>query len=318
MTAYEVLGVEFDATQEQIDKAYKTLARQYHPDKNNGDDTKMVELNEAYKLVGKPDARKKYDESNANTAMFDMMSTVFGKPTVARDFGKAPTQQDARMKNGTDIKLNVTIPIDIYLAGCDKMPIKFNRLCECLDCGGTGGNRECKCPVCGGYGYVVKDGKKSGCTKCNGTGNIKIHTCKSCNGKGYTRKKVSKTIFYRPGVLTETIKAAGNNGLFGGTNGNLVITYKPKSTAEARFTDDQYIEMPLKVNIDDLVLGVTKLVRIGNWSAYITFDAKDMKNLPIVKEIGKFKFRFLVELEINQNDINFAQNLRNNRINDLI
>lgn len=317
MTAYEVLGVDFNATQEDIDKAFKSLARQYHPDKNNGDNTKMMEINEAYKLIGKPDARKKYDESNANTAMFEMMSTVFGKPTVARDFGKAPTK-DPRMKNGTNIKLNVTIPLDIYLSGCEKMPVKFTRMCECLDCGGTGGNRECKCPVCGGYGYVVKDGKKLSCTKCNGTGTIKINSCKTCNGKGFLKKKVSKTIFYRPGVLTETIKGAGNNGLYGGTNGDLVITYKPKAPVGTKFTEDGFIETGLNLNVEDLVLGVTKMVKIGNWSAYITFEPKDMKSIPIVKEIGKFKFRFGVYLEINQNDVNFAQNLRNNRINDLI
>lgn len=318
MTAYEVLGVEFTATQEEIDKAYKKLAKQYHPDKNNGDDTKMVELNEAYKLIGKPDARKKYDESNANTAVFNMMATVFGKPTVARDFGKAPTQQDARMKNGTDIKLNVTIPMDVYLSGCEKMPIKFKRMCECLDCGGTGGNRDCKCPVCGGYGYVVKDGKKSSCTKCDGTGTIRVHTCKSCNGKGYTRKTVNKTVFYRPGVLAETIRGAGNNGQYGGANGNLVITYKPKSNNEASFGDDGVINTRLKLNIEDLVLGVTRQVRIGNWSAYISFEPKEMSKLPIYKEIGNFKFRFAVDLEINKNDANFAQELRNSRINDLI
>ena len=234
MTAYEVLGVDFNATQEDIDKAYKSLARQYHPDKTNGDNTKMMEINEAYKLIGKPDARKKYDESNANTAMFEMMSTVFGKPTVARDFGKAPTK-DPRMKNGTNIKLNVTIPLDIYLSGCEKMPVKFTRMCECLDCGGTGGNRECKCPVCGGYGYVVKDGKKLSCTKCNGTGTIKINSCKTCNGKGFLKKKVSKTIFYRPGVLTETIKGAGNNGLYGGTNGDLSLIQSFPSAISSAF-----------------------------------------------------------------------------------
>jgi len=317
MTAYEVLGVEFNATQEEIDKAYKNLARQYHPDKNNGDDTKMVELNEAYKLIGKPDARKKYDESNANTAMFEMMSTVFGKPTVARDFGKAPTK-DPRMKNGTNIKLNVSIPLDIYLAGCEKMPVKFTRICECLDCGGTGGNRECKCPVCGGYSYVIKDGKKRGCNRCNATGTIKVNPCKTCDGRGFLKKKVSKTIFYRPGVLTETIKGAGNNGLFGGTNGDLVVTYKPKDIDGTKFTEDGVIETGLILNVEDLVLGVTKMVRIGNWSAYISFEPKEMKSIPIVKEIGKFKFRFRVSLEINQNDVNFAQNLRNNRINDII
>ena len=98
----------------------------------------------------------------------------------------------------------------------------------------------------------------------------------------------------------------------------MVVTYKPKDIDGTKFTEDGVIETGLILNVEDLVLGVTKMVRIGNWSAYINFEPKEMKSIPIVKEIGKFKFRFRVSLEINQNDVNFAQNLRNNRINDII
>lgn len=318
MTAYEVLGVDNTASDEEIKKAYRSLAKQYHPDKNNGDDTKMVALNEAYKLVGTPEARKKYDTSNANQAMFEMMYTIFGKPTVAKDFGKAPVEKDVRMKNGTDIDLTVSIPLDVYLSGCEQMPIQFNRKCECLDCGGTGGNRECKCPVCGGYGYVVKDGKKSECARCKGTGNIRVHKCASCNGKGYTRKTVNKNIFYSPGTLSSTLKGAGNNGMYGGTNGNLNITFKPKPCDEATFDADNCINTSVTLNVEDLVLGVTKRIVIGNWSAYITLDKEDFKKIPVVKQIGKFKFRFSVNLDSNSNDVNFAQELRNSRINEII
>lgn len=319
MTAYEVLGVDVKATDEEIQKAYKAMARKYHPDKNNGDDSKMVELNEAMKMVGTPEARKKYDENNANTAVFRMMETVFGRPTVARDFGKAPVNQDPKMKNGKDINLKVSIPLDVYLGGMERAPIKFCRKCECLDCSGTGGNRKSTCPVCGGYGYVVKDGKKSSCTRCNGTGSVVTKKCKTCNGKGFLKNKVEKIIAYRPGSLTATIKGAGDNGMHGGTNGDLLITFNVKPVGDAFFDPaDETINIRTSFNIEDFVLGVTKRFMVGNWSAYVSFTPDDMKKIPIIKTVGRFKFKVSVDLEINKNDAIFAQELRNSRINELI
>ena len=99
MNAYEVLNVKPDATDDEILASYKQLARKYHPDKNNGDDSKMIELNEAYALIDTPEKRKEYDSKNAFVADFNMLSSVFGRPTVAENF-KNPPKVDPKLQNG--------------------------------------------------------------------------------------------------------------------------------------------------------------------------------------------------------------------------
>lgn len=318
MTVYDILQVKPDATDEEIKAKYKELARKYHPDKNDGDDTKMVELNEAYKMIDTPEKRHDYDTKNAFSAEFDMLSTVFGRPTVAENFKNAP-KKDERMANGTDINLKVKIPIDVFLGGAETMPIKFKRTCECLECDGTGGNHEHACPTCGGYGYVVMNGEKKDCPKCHGAKKVKADPCKVCNGTGLVTKTINKVIRYAPGVLKTTIPNAGNSGRFGGANGNLNVTFVPKSSEIAEFDKaTKSVKVSIDVYPEDFVLGVTKLLTVGSWSSYITLTASDMESLPIKKKVGSCNLLISVKVQKSADDVKKAQEWRNSRINDII
>ena len=318
MSVYEVLQVRPDATDEEIHSKYKELARLYHPDKNNGDDTKMVELNEAYHAIDTPEKRKEYDSKNAFVADFNMLSSVFGRPTVAENF-KNPPKADPKTKNGSDIKLKVKIPVDVFLKGLDAMPISFNRTTECLECDGTGGGIEHTCSTCGGYGYIVMGGMRTGCSKCGGTGKVKVKPCAVCRGKGTVKKKVDKVIRYTPGSLSMRVPSLGNSGLHGGVNGNLNIRFVVTPVDGIGY-DDVINAVPVTVEVypEDIVLGVTKVVRVGSWSSYVTLEPSDFDKLPVRKRVGKAELSVSVKVERSPDDIKKAQEWRNSRINDVI
>lgn len=318
MNVYDVLQVKSDATDEEILAKYKELAKKYHPDKNNGDDTKMVELNEAYHTIDTPQKRKEYDTRNAFVADFNMLSSIFGRPTVAENFKNAP-KADPKMKNGTDIKLRVKIPVDVFLGGVDAMPIKFNRLTECLECDGTGGNREHTCHTCGGYGHIIMDGKKQGCKTCNGKGTVFADPCKRCNGSGSLKTSVSKVIHYSPGILKMRLMNAGNSGLHGGVNGHLLISFAVTPVDGINY-DPATKAVPISVTVfpEDVVLGVTKVVKVGSWSSYVSFEPTDFDKLPVRKKVGNVELSISINIERSKDDIGWAQERRNARINDII
>lgn len=318
MSVYDILQVSPDATDEEIKAKYKELARLYHPDKNDGDDSKMVELNEAYHTIDTPEKRKEYDTKNAFVAEFNMLSSVFGRPTVAENF-KNPPKANNDMKPGTDIKLNVKIPVDVFLGGIDVMPLKFKRNTECLECDGTGGGREHNCSVCGGYGYVVLMGKKSDCKKCNGYGKVKADPCKVCKGTGMVKHTVTKAIRYVAGALKMKVPNAGNSGRHGGPNGNLNLSFTV-TPVDGVCYDPATKTVPVTVSVypEDIVLGVTKKVSIGSWSTYVNFEPSDFDTLPVRKTVGKVDLSFSVKVDRTDEDVARAREWRNSRINDII
>lgn len=318
MSVYDILQVKPDASDDEIKAKYKELARLYHPDKNNGDDTKMIELNEAYHLIDTPEKRKEYDTKNAFVADFNMLSSVFGRPTVAENFHKTP-KMNSKMKNGTDVKLRVKIPVDVFLGGLDAMPIKFNRLVECLECDGTGGGIEHLCGKCGGYGYVLIAGQTHKCDRCNGHKSIKANQCSVCNGTGVVKKKFTKVIRYVAGALKMRVPNAGNSGIHGGTNGHLMISFAVTPVNGINY-DASIKAVPVTIDVypEDLVLGVTKTISVGNWSSYLTLEPKDFDKLPVRKRLGHVDLSVSVTINRSADDVKKAQEWRNSRINDII
>lgn len=318
MSVYAILQVPPDASDDEIKLKYKELAKIYHPDKNNGDDTKMVELNEAYHLIDTPEKRKEYDSKNAFVAEYNMLSSIFGKLHVAENFKNAP-KTDPKLKNGKDIKLKVNIPVDVYLGGVDAMLIKFKRNVECLECDGTGGDFEHTCSACGGYGYVIMNGKRSDCVKCDKTGKVKSKPCKVCKGKGVVKHTITKAIHYVPGALTMKVAHAGDSGIHGGDNGNLIINFNVTPVNGINY-DPATKSVPVTVEVypEDVVLGVTKVVSIGSWSSYVTLEPSDFDLLPARKRIGNIDLLVSIKITRTNTDIKNAQELRNARINDVI
>ena len=192
-------------------------------------------------------------------------------------------------------------------------------MAECLECDGTGGGVEHLCGKCGGYGYVVIAGQKIKCDKCNGAKKLKANKCEVCNGTGVVKKAVSKIIRYVPGALKMRVPYAGNSGLHGGTNGHLLISFSVTPVNGINY-DPAIKAVPVTVNVypEDIVLGVTKVVTIGNWSSYLTLEPKDFDHLPVRKSIGKVELSVSVTIDRSPDDVRRAQEWRNSRINDVI
>ncbi|MCQ2123307.1 MAG: DnaJ domain-containing protein [Fibrobacter sp.] len=319
MSVYEILGVSPTATDAEIAKQYKILAKKYHPDKNNGDDSMMVKLNEAYKIIKTPEDRRKYDESNAFAADFDMLASVFGRPEVAKNFGKKPIKPK-NMKHGTDIDLTVNLPVDMFMTGVPAMPITFTRHSECLECAGTGAKIHHVCPHCGGYGMIHFKGRKRKCIGCDGTGYKTEEKCDVCNGSGSVTKTVVKPINYMPGVLKLDLRGDGNNGSNGGENGNLHVKFNVTPCGKCSYdATDNVIDTTVEMYPEDLVLGTCVKVDAGNGREFnVVVAPEDITGVPFIKKVSGFLIRFNVTLKKTDSDTNMFTEIRNNRFNDII
>lgn len=231
---YEVLGVEKTATQDEIKKAYRKLAKKYHPDMNPGDkeaEAKFKEASEAYGVLSDETKRKQYDQfghaafdgaaggggfnyQNMNVddilrgfGFGDIFGDLFGGGFGGRSGGYGGRGQayNGPMK-GRNVMASVRISFEEAVFGCEKH-IDINYKEECATCHGTGakpGTSKETCKTCGGSGQIVRQRQSlfgvmrevGVCTDCGGTGQVIKEKCTSCRGSGYknTKKKISVTI----------------------------------------------------------------------------------------------------------------------------
>jgi molecular chaperone DnaJ len=188
---YEILGLSKDATHEEIKKAYRKLAIQYHPDKNPDGDEKFKEISVAYETIGDESKRKEYDNrlnnpfgGNGDLSYEDFIRQMFGNQ------GGNPRDNSQRRKSAPDkiVKVQVT-PIESY-KGVDKK-ISYMKNNHCDACSGAGGEQQ-SCNTCGGAGFQIKtygtgfmvQQIRTTCTTCAGRGYTLVHSCYSCNGNG--------------------------------------------------------------------------------------------------------------------------------------
>ncbi len=272
---YEVLGVDKSADEATIKKAYRTLAKKYHPDMNPGDkeaEAKFKEVNEAYDILSDPDKKAKYDQYGH--AAFDPASGMGGgfgygdfggfdiNDIFSSFFGGSFTGGSSRRNGpvrGDDINVRLTIDFEEAVFGCKK-EIQYNKIQKCADCSGTGaakGTSPKTCPSCKGTGQVrVQQRTAFGimqtqkvCDACRGTGKIIESKCPGCKGTGFVRmpKKLEVTI---PAGIDDgqqlALKYQGSDGMNGGTAGNLniIISVRPHPLFE-RDGDDIYCEVPI-------------------------------------------------------------------------
>jgi len=247
---YEVLGLSKSAGDDEIKKAYRKLAKQYHPDMHPGDkeaEEKFKEVNEAYAVLSDPDKKSKYDQfghaafdpsmggGGAGFGDFggfdfgDIFSSFFGGGGGGSARRNGPTR-------GEDLQYRLTITFEEAAFGCKK-DISYARVERCSDCGGSGaakGTSPETCPNCGGSGQVRTAQRTPfgviqsthACDNCRGTGKIVKNPCRNCNGKGYVKltKKVSVTI--PAGVDSGEymrLSGQGNEGRNGGPAGDLLV-----------------------------------------------------------------------------------------------
>lgn len=260
---YEVLGVNKNATEDEIKKAYRKTAKQYHPDLNPGDKTaeaKFKEANEAYEVLSNSEKKARYDQfghagvdpnfgAGAGGAyggfedfdLGDIFSSFFGG-----GFGGAGRNPNAPQR-GRDNQTSIVISFEEAAKGCKKT-VMVSRVENCDECGGTGaakGTSPDTCPECHGQGQVrVQQRTAFGtmstsrtCSRCGGTGKIVKTPCGVCGGKGKVRNESKVEIDIPAGIDDRQIinvRGYGDAGINGGRTGDLkvVVSVRPHALFE--------------------------------------------------------------------------------------
>ncbi len=281
---YKTLGVDKNASPEEIKKAFRKLALEHHPDKTGGKDEKFKEINEAYSTLSDKSKREQYDRfGSAGTNMgggqsgsqgfegFDF-SGFSGQGGQSFDFdlgdmfgsffgqGRGRGRQ-AQQKKGEDIMINIQLSFKESVLGVDKA-IEYNRQKTCSTCHGAKGTDLKKCSHCDGNGFQTKVQRtilgnieqQYICEYCEGTGKIPTNKCKTCHGAGVVKEKENITIHIPSGIESgEQLRVVGRGeSIAGGVDGNLYVQISVK--ADPIFRKDRTkvymsLHIPLSVAI---------------------------------------------------------------------
>jgi molecular chaperone DnaJ len=250
---YEVLGVSKDADDAALKKAYRVLAKKYHPDMNPGDaeaEKKFKEASEAYAILSDPEKRRQYDQFghsafeggaggpggfggfDFNSADFgDIFGDIFGDLFGGRRGGRS----NGPMK-GANIRKSIRISFEEAVFGCDK-ELEVVLKDPCTACNGSGakpGTSPETCPKCGGKGQVVYTQQSffgtvqnvQTCPNCGGSGHVIKEKCPSCSGTGYTSSRKKIQVSVPAGIdhgQSVRIREKGEPGVNGGPRGDLLV-----------------------------------------------------------------------------------------------
>ncbi len=275
---YEVLGVEKSATSDEIRKAYRALARKFHPDVNPGDheaEDKFKEINEAQEILQDPQKRAAYDRYGHDGPQGGFGDGMGGASPFGdlfdMFFGGGGGGGGGRGSNrdGHDLRFDIQITLEEAFAGVDKA-IKLTRQETCGTCRGSGaksGSSPTRCPSCNGAGQVKhvqstilgSFATVVPCTRCRGEGVVVLQPCDACSGNGRVRAEKERNIRIPPGVDTGTsirLTGEGDAGTRGGQQGDLYIVINVAEHEHfKRQGNDLYIE--LDVPFTTMALGAT-------------------------------------------------------------
>jgi molecular chaperone DnaJ len=273
-TLYETLGVKKGASADEIKKAYRKLARQYHPDTNEGDkaaEERFKQVQTAYDVLSDEEKRKAYDRFGSTNGrgapgpggvnvdfgdmgdLGDILGGIFGNfGGAARGARGRPRTQPVR---GADVETEVRLSFDDSLRGAEaKVPVELTVACS--QCGGTGaepGTAPVICPECNGRGVISESqglfALSQPCPRCRGNGTVIEKPCSNCHGSGRERRRRTFTVKIKPGVKDGTkirLKGKGEAGQHGGPNGDLiVVTRVDASPTYERRGDDLIVQVPV-------------------------------------------------------------------------
>ena len=318
---YSILGVSKTASPEEIKKAFRQKAHQYHPDKKGGDEEKFKEINEAYQVLGNAEKRKQYDQfgqtfeqakqqggfsgfngfrdfSNYTQGFninMDDLGDIFNSFGFGDIFGGSRRRRGGAAR-GHDIQTTMTVDLADVVFGSEK-EIVLTRPVRCPHCGGSGNEPGAKiepCPTCGGSGQIKQVQRTilgsiqtvRTCPDCHGRGQRASQKCTQCGGQGRIQQKEHLKIKVPAGIEDGgTIRLAGRGeaGLKGGPAGDLYITFQIRSNKQfSRQGDD--LTTTVRIPFSTAVLGGKVKVQ--------TMDGEVNLKIPAGTESGQvFKIR---------------------------
>ncbi len=269
-TFYETLGVAKGASQDEIKKAYRKLARKHHPDANPGDtaaEERFKEVQHAYDVLSDADKRKAYDRfgtangrpgaPNVDLGDFDLgdLGDLFGGLFGGIGGTRGARGGRAQAVRGPDVEAEVHLSFEDSLRGAEaKVPVELTVACS--QCGGTGarpGTSPVICPECNGRGVKSESqglfALSQPCPRCRGNGTVIEKPCPKCSGSGRERRLRTYTVKIKPGVKDGTkirLKGKGEAGANGGPAGDLiVVTRVASSPTYERRGDDLVVQVPV-------------------------------------------------------------------------
>jgi len=282
---YEVLEVSHNASKDEIKKAYRKQALQFHPDRNPGNkesENKFKEAAEAYEILGDDAKRSRYDRyghagvegaaaggggfSNIED-IFEHFGDIFGGHFGGFGFGGGSSSRGQRIIKGQNLRVKVKLTLEEISTGVEKK-IKVNKYISCKVCKGTGaaeGSSHNTCPTCRGTGMVTRVTNtflgqmqtSSPCPNCGGEGKIIVHKCSNCRGEGIVKDDEVITINVPGGVaegMQMTVSGKGNAARRGGINGDLIVIFAEEKHPEI-VRDGNDLLYSLFVSFPDATLG---------------------------------------------------------------
>jgi molecular chaperone DnaJ len=262
---YEILGVQKSASADEIKKAYRKLARQYHPDRNPGDkeaEERFKEIQGAYDVLRDPEKRKQYDQLGSRIFtgagrggnfqwsgnigdlgdlgdLSDLLGGIFGGTSFGTGRRTASARARSRGQRGRDVEVALNLSFEDSLKGVTtKIPVDLETTCSaCHGSGAEAGTTPVICPECRGRGVVSEDqgffALSQPCPRCGGNGTVIEKPCRQCGGSGRERRTKRYTVKIPAGVKDGTqirLKGKGEAGFGGGPAGDLIVTTRVASS----------------------------------------------------------------------------------------
>ncbi len=290
---YEVLGVDKNASDDEIKSAFRKLAKKYHPDLNKDNPEaaeKFKEIGEAYTVLSDPNKKQAYDQFghagvsgaaggaggfggfDASSFDFgDIFDSIFGGGFSDSGFGGfssfGGSQRGNRQTRGSDVLMQMQLEFAEAVYGCEKK-FTLDVTEDCDSCDGEGGHDAKTCSTCHGAGTITSQQQtilgsflsKTTCPDCHGKGKTFKKKCSDCNGTGKVTKKKKLTINIPAGIQTgdrQRVSGKGSPGSNGGPSGDLYIEFiVDEHEYFVRDNDDIYLEVP--ITLTEAILGTKK------------------------------------------------------------
>ena len=287
MEYYNTLGLEKWASKEEIKKAYRKLAMQYHPDRNSGDkeaEAKFKEVNEAYWVLSDDQKRQQYDtfwKSGGGASWFqawgfdvdisDIFESFFWGQGGARWAGGQRRRRSSEQK-GEDIETYVNIDLATSIKW-GKKTISYNKMSSCWECSWVGGEGKKECSKCNGSGYVTYTKQSMfgviqqtwACDECNATGESFETLCSICNGQKRVSTKVDYDLEIPAGIddsMVIKIAEEGNEGIGTNAKWDLYVKFRVEQEDGDLKRDGNNLHYDLEIQIIEAILWTTKDINI--------------------------------------------------------